>query len=97
MDDLPDGLTFDDEIRGWENIRAWYRGKYAGDVHACRDRKRGWRAGIYCGPRELNLGTFGSRDEGKQAIIDWFRGLEIEEWPARPDLRIVPKDGEPLG
>lgn len=22
------------------------------------------------------------RDEGKQAIIDWFRRLEIEEWPA---------------
>ena len=82
MDDLPDGLTFDCEIRGWDNIRAWYRGQFAGGVQASRDRKRGWWASIYCGPRELNLGVFDSRDEGKGAIIDWFRGLEIEPWSA---------------
>ena len=73
MEAIPDGLTFDHEIRGWDNIRAWYRGEFAGDVHACRDRKRGWRVSIYCGPRGLNLGVFDSRDEGKQAIINWSR------------------------
>jgi hypothetical protein len=51
-------------------------------VHACRDRKRGWWAGIHCGPRELCLGVFESRDEGKRAIVAWFRGMDIEEWPA---------------
>jgi hypothetical protein len=86
MGSILDDLTFDPEIRGWDNIRAWYRGSYAGCVHAARDRKRGWWAGIYCGPRELNLGLFSTRDEGKQAIIDWFRGLEIEEWLAQDRL-----------
>ncbi len=70
MDDLPDGLTFDPEVRGWENIRAWYRGDFVGDVHACRDLVS--EAGtIYCaGRNELVLGLFESRDEGKRAIVD---------------------------
>ena len=75
---LPDGLTFDPEIRGWENIRAWYRGKLAGGMHHRRAPNDGWWADA--GP--VCLGTFDTRDEGKQAIINWFRGLEIEEWPA---------------
>ena len=74
MEAIPDGLTFDPEICGWDNIRAWYRDRYAGAVHACRDRQRGLWAGIQCGAHELNLGLFNSRDEGKLAIIACFRG-----------------------
>jgi len=39
---------------------------------------------IYCGQRELNLGVFDSRDRGKQAIIDWYRG-----WISRNGRRRV--------
>lgn len=76
MDALPDGLTFDPETRGWENICAWYRGQYAGCVHHRRAPHDGWWADA-C---NVCLGAFATRDEGKQAIIAWFRGLEIEPW-----------------
>ena len=79
---LPDGLTFDPEIRGWENICAWYHGKLAGEIHHRRAPHDGWWADA-C---NVCLGAFDTRDEGKQAIIDWFRGLEIEEWPAASEV-----------
>ena len=82
MEAIPDGLTFDPEIRGWDNIRAWHLGQFAGGVHHSRDHSQCWWAGVGTGLTEINLGLFDSRDGGKQAIINWFRGLEIEEWPA---------------
>ena len=62
MGSILDDLTFDPEIRGWDNIRAWYRGNYAGGVHACRDRKRGWWAGRL--DATLSIARAGSADAG---------------------------------
>jgi hypothetical protein len=72
MDALPDGLTFDPEIRGWDNIRAWYRGEFAGAVHSSRDHAGCWWASVHMGAATVNLGLFNCRDDGKRAIIEWF-------------------------
>jgi hypothetical protein len=76
----PVDLTFDPETRGWDNLRAWYREEFAGGVQASRQHYQQWWARVHLGATGVNLGLFDTRDEGKRAIIEWFRGLEIEPW-----------------
>jgi len=78
MASIVDQLTWDWEERGWENVRAYLDSATVGYVCHRRAPNDGWWANA-C---NVCLGTFSTRDEGKRAIIQWFCGLDIADWPA---------------
>jgi hypothetical protein len=63
-------------------VHAFYDGLYLGSVAASTS---GWIADC----RGIDLGRFATRAVAMEAVLQWVRGLDIEEWPAIRNVHLA--------